>query len=676
MVKNIKNSSSSSSKNIRNDDSLKLSTMKVTDATIINANITNLTNTELQTATIDISTLQTDVNDLENSKQDLLTSGESITTGNITIDQPGATNVTFNMKNTTSEDRFRMVYNTDSNKVFFQMADDGGSFSTIYTIENSDFTFTQQVDVNSNDMINVNSINSISSSEISFLDGVSSNIQTQLNALTFTAGSGLSFDGTVLNAEVTDFDLDQKQDLLTSGNGIDIVSGLGTTISVDESELTTKQDALTAGNGIDIVSTTISVDESELTTKQDLLTSSTSLSIASINLNNGNLTNANRINVSTINLNGSDLQDKLDDKVNLFGLLQPLELQAGGFPYDAIKLNYNTSQFQLNGSDELEMSGILPTLSSSLDCGNNVISGITSLKCKTIEINNTDLASAHYIDFGSSDFRFRISYNETANETIFKLKDATGLNGEDKLVINYTDVNIENSNLNMNSNDVIGLQSFQSDTNIRFYVDGDTTGSSNYIMNLKANGDIDVNDATLINVEGIESSNYPTTAILRIASFNTPDTNRTSSGSYGSDSYLSSFSTAVGTNLEIEIGASFLSSDDGIFTISSSGTYKISCFISADNASVNDRVVMAFYISINNTNSQWQYLADSFGMVYLRDDNYGQGSSCSFSSIRTLELNDTIRIKTKFGQGNNNWNETRNDNDVDVWANITFEKLF
>jgi len=656
MVKNIKNSSSSSNKNIRNDDSLKLSTLKVTDATLINANITNLTNTELQTATSDISTLQstvsnntTDIDDLETSKQDLLTSGSSITTGNITIDEPGDTNVTFTMKNSTSEDRFRMVYNTVSNKVFFQMADDGGSFSPVFTIENSDFTFTQQVDVNSNDMININSINGITSTEIGYLDGVTSSIQTQLNTLTFTAGTGLSFDGTVLNAEVTNFELDQKQNILTAGNGIDIVTGLDTTILVDESELTTKQ---------------------------DVLTSSTSLSVASINLNNGNLTNCSTGNFSAINLSGSDLQDKIDDKADAFGLLLPLEISTGGIPYDAISLKYDTTQFTLNASDQLTLTGLLPTLTTSLNCGNNTVSGISSLQCKTIEINNTDLITAHYIDFGSGDFKFRISYNENSNETIFKLKDSDGLNGQDKLVINYNSVHIQNANLNVNDEDISGVKFIQGDSNIKFYVDGDTTGGSNYIMNLKANGDIDVNDASLLNVEAVETSNYPTTAILRIASFNTPDTNRTSSGSYGSDSYLSSFSTSVGTNLELEIGSTFLSSDDGIFTIDEAGTYKISCCISGDNSSINDRVVMGFYISLNNTNSQWQNLADSFGMIYLRDDNYGQGGSCSFSSIRTLELNDTIRIKTKFGQGNNNWNETRDDGDVDVWANITFEKLF
>ena len=87
-------------------------------------------------------------------------------------------------------------------------------------------------------------------------------------------------------------------------------------------------------------------------------------------------------------------------------------------------------------------------------------------------------------------------------------------------------------------------------------------------------------------------------------------------------------------------------------------------------------MVLGFYISKNNDSSSWQSRADQFGMMYLRDDNFGQGGSCSFTSVRTLALNDNIRIKTKYGQGNNDWQETRDDGDVDVWANITFEKLF
>jgi len=716
MGKNIKNSGSGSSKNIRNDDSLKLSTLKVIDATITNATITNLTNTELQTATSDII-------DLENNKQDIITDSTDIELNELEVN-----------------DKIKFQFGTtDDEKTLIQRGDANGKLKfTANNVFFHDDTDTEVFAIKNNGDLNCfdNSIDNV---------------------------ADIDFNGSSLITQLT-----AKQDILTAGNGIDIVSS---TISVDEAELTTKQDILTAGNGIDIVGSTISVDEAELTSKQDLitdstdielnrldindaiyfqrsnssddntnisrsnsggkmkfvgntyvfrdsadsqniininnsgtltavslqadffssitdteldfldgatsniqnqidskqdtLTSSSNISVASIDLNNGNLTNGGTGNFSSINLSGSDLQGKIDDKADIFGVNLPLELDSLAIPNPALKLNFNSTQFELDG-DELKFTGNMGTMS---------VSGITSLSVQSIELHNsTSLVS--FLDFGGGDFRFRQLYNQSSNTFTFSIDDATGANPESKMVITRTEVQIENANLNLNTNDIIGTNYIQSATNIRFYTDGDTTGGANYIMDLKANGDIDFNDGSLIDVEAISTSDYPNTAILRMASFNTPNTNSTSSGLYGSDSYLNSFSTAVGTDLEIELGSSFVSSDTGIFTIDEAGTFKITCTINGDNASVNDRVVLGFYISKNNDTSAWQSRADQFGMMYLRDDNFGQGGSCSFTSIRTLALNDTIRIKTKFGQGGNDWQETRDDGDIDVWANITFEKLF
>ncbi len=696
MPKNIKGTSSLANKNVQNSESignLTADTIRTNTLVATNATITNLTNTELQTATSDIATLQT-------SKQDVITESTNIQLAELEVN-----------------DKIKFQFGTtDDEKTLIERGDANGKLKfTANNVFFHDDTDTEVFAIKNNGDLNCfnNEIDNVADIE---LNGTSLVTQLSNKQDTITAGTGLAFVGSTLNAEVTQTELDAKQNTITDATDIELNdltvndtiffqrnnssdTNCNITRSSSGGKMRFNADGYafkneTNGNNLLVISdsgtcTTVSVQadffsgitnteldyldgatsniQTQINGKQATITSSTALSCASINLNSGDITNGGDGAFSTITLNGSDLQDKIDDKADAFGLLMPLELDQDAFPNPALKLNYDTTQFEVDSNNNLKLTGAF---------GSIPVTGVNSLTVKSIEINNSTNLAAHFIDFGTGDFRLRQTYNENNNNLQFQLKDANAANNQKKLQINYDTVQIFNSNFDVQTNDIIGVADMQSTANIRFYVDGDTTGSANYTLDLKADGDADFNDGSLINVEAVSTSNYPTTAILRMASFNTPNTNSTSSGLYGNDSYLNSFSTAVGTDLEIELGTSFVSSDTGIFTIDEAGTFKITCTINGDNAAVNDRVVLGFYISKNDDSSAWQSRADQFGMMYLRDDNFGQGGSCSFTSIRTLALNDTIRIKTKYGQGGNNWQETRDDGDVDVWANITFEKLF
>ena len=74
-----------------------------------------------------------------------------------------------------------------------------------------------------------------------------------------TAGNGLAFNGSTLNAEVQSSDLTSKQDAITAGNGL-AFNGSTLNAEVQSSDLTSKQDTLTAGDGIDITGTTIKAE--------------------------------------------------------------------------------------------------------------------------------------------------------------------------------------------------------------------------------------------------------------------------------------------------------------------------------------------------------------------------------------------------------------------------------
>ncbi len=412
-----------------------------TNAANIATNTSNISTNAADIAT-NTSNISTNTADIA-TKQDTLEAGDIITMGNLTIDQPGATNATFNIKNSTTGDIFRIVYNTDSNSVFIQKNDDGGGMQTLLRITTTETRFNTDIDLNTNNILN--------------------------------GGSGA---------------------------------------------------------------------------------------------------------FSSISLNTNDLQDLIDAKAADFIVnSNALLMDAGAFPLRELKFLYNSTYFNINASNELNLNGVLPTLTSNLNLGNNNIT-----------------------------------------------------NGGDITVDDITSDNITN-NVNISTSTL---------------------------------------QATTIN----PPSDYPTNAILRHCSFNTSNANATSSGNYGSNSYLNGFVSSTG-DYQLIIGNNAITkTSNGIFTINAAGTYKITVSITGDNANVNDRVVLGFYLSLNNTNTNWQTYGDSMGTMYLRDDNLGQSGNCSFSSVRTYAESDTIRIKTKYGQGNNTWNETRNDADIDIWANITFEKLF
>jgi hypothetical protein len=717
MGKNIKGTSSLAGKNVQNSESignLTADTIRANTVVATNATITNLTNTELQDATTNIATNASNIStntsniatntsnisSLQTSKQDVITSSTNIELAELEVHDK------IKFQFSTTNDSKTLIERGDANgklkftanNVFFHDDDD----TEVFAIKNNG-------DLNcfNNEMDNVADIE---------LNGTSLVTQLSSKQDTITAGTGLAFVGSTLNAEVTQAELDAKQDTITDSTDIEL-SDLTVNDSIffqkgGSSDTKTNITRSSTGgkmrfngdgyafkdennsNNLLVISdsgtcTTTSVQadffssltaaeldsldnitgnvQTQLDGKQATISSSTALSVASVNLNSGAITNGANGSFTSITLNGSDLQGKIDDKADAFGLLLPLELDQDAFPNPALKLNYDTTQFEVDSNNNLKLTGAF---------GSIPVTGVNSLTVKSIEINNSTNLAAHFIDFGTGDFKLRQTYNENNNNLQFQLKDTNAANNQKKLQINYDTVQIFNSNFDVQTNDIIGVSKIQSSSNIRFFVDGDATSGSNFTLDLKTNGDADFNGGTLLKVEGVESSNYPTTAILRMASFNTPNTNSTNTGNYGSDSYLNSFSTAVGTDLEITLGTSFVTSSGGIFTIDEAGTYKITCSIHGDNASVNDRVVLGFYISKNDDSSSWQSRADQFGMMYLRDDNFGQGGSCSFTSVRTLALNDNIRIKTKYGQGNNDWQETRDDGDVDVWANITFEKLF
>jgi hypothetical protein len=738
MVKNIKGTSSLAGKNVQNSESignLTADSIKTTTLVATNGTITNLTNTELQTATTNITALQTSkqdvitettniiLNDLEvngnvnfqigvtddarcklergndngnlkitannlsfhddlngvemfriknngdlncfdnaidnvsdidlngsslvtqlSAKQDTVTAGTGLSFTGATLNAEvtqaeldakqdtvtagtglSFTGATLNAEVTQAELDAKQDVITDStnigldelevnDKIVFQRS---GSTDAVTTINRSNtsgkmkfvgnvYAFRNSGDSQNNMVLNdsgtltttslqASTFGSVSDTELNYLSGVTSAVQTQLNSkqATVTAGDGLSFTGATLNAEVTQFELDQKQAVLTAGNGIDIVSGLGTTISVDQTELTTKQDTLT---------------------------SSSALSVASMNLNSGNLTNGGTGNFSAINLNGSDLQGKLDAKSNVFGVTLPLELDTNAVPNPALKLNFNTSQFQLTGSN-LELNGEAANLgTAAVNFGSNSVTGVNSLTIKSMEINNSTNTNAHFLDFGTGDFKFRQTYNETANNMKFQIKDSNGANNQTKLQITYTTVEVRNSNLDLRGNDIVDVREVE-----------------NAVKFVEFGGNKDSATNNL----------------------------------WGNDNYHDTFLEGVNVN-----ATGMITESSGVFTINEAGTYTIDCNASIEDVAFNGRLVCAQYISVNDDTARFRVNPASFALTYIRDDNSGFGGSLAFSTTIVLAQNDNLRFKTKLGKNSDNrsYNDSEADSNLNWWFGVRFTK--
>ena len=105
---------------------------------------------------------------------------------------------------------------------------------------------------------------SVNNGEMAYLSGATGPVQSQLDGLQpmMTAGDGLTFAGSTLNAEVTTADLVTKHDLISASNrlgaslvGDGSVSNAelaylnGTTAAV-QGQLDGKQDSVTAGAGL------------------------------------------------------------------------------------------------------------------------------------------------------------------------------------------------------------------------------------------------------------------------------------------------------------------------------------------------------------------------------------------------------------------------------------------
>jgi len=559
-----------------------------TNTANIATNTSNIsTNTSnIATNTSNISTNTSNITALQTGKQDVITDSTNIgldqleVNDKIVFQRNSSTDTVTTINRSNAAGKMKFVGNV------YAFRNSGDSQNNMVLNDSGTLTTTS---------VQADTFGSVTDTELNYLSGVTSAVQTQLNGkqATVTAGDGLSFSGTTLNAEVTQFELDQKQNILTAGNGIDIVSGLGTTISVDQTELTTKQDTLT---------------------------SSTALSVASMNLNSGNLTNGGTGNFSAINLNGSDLQGKIDDKADTFGILLPLELDGTAIPNPALKLNYNTSQFQLNGTD-LELNGEAANLGvAAVNFGNNTVSGINSLTIRSMEINNTANPAAHFFDFGSDDFKFRQTYNETANNMKFQIKDSNGANNQTKLQITYTTVEIRNSNLDLRGNDIVDVREVENA--VKFIEFGGSPGSATNNL-------------------------------------------------WGNDNIHDVFLEGVNVN-----ATGMITESSGVFTINEAGTYTIDCNASIEDVAFNGRLVCGQYISVNDDTARFRVSPASFALTYIRDDNSGFGGSLAFSTTIVLAQNDNLRFKTKLGKNgdNRNYDDSESDANLNWWFGCRFTK--
>ena len=409
MVKNLTNSGSGgSSKNIRNDDSLKLSTLKVTDGTITNltctnANITNLTNTELQNATTNIATnasnISTNASAISTNASAISTNASAISNKQDTITAGTGlsfTGATLNAEVTQSELDAKQDTFTAGTGLSFTGATLNAEVTQSEldakqnTITSSTSLSCGELDLNTNKILNATS-----------MQGQSIELNNSANKLSFIDwGETTDFQFRMIynqNTGVNNMQFQMKNDSGLS-NQVKMIIGYDE-IDIKNCDLDLNSNDIVNVNSLNTITSTeigyldgvTSAIQTQLDSK---LTSGGAGSFSSMDLNSGNLTNCATGNFSSINLNGSDLQGKIDDKANTFVLTMPLEIVGS-----AIRLNFKSTQFQVNASDELELIGLLPTLTTDLNMGTNDIvnlENVTSASAIAFFVNNETVASDNF----------------------------------------------------------------------------------------------------------------------------------------------------------------------------------------------------------------------------------------------------------------------------------------
>jgi hypothetical protein len=196
-------------------------------------------------------------------------------------------------------------------------------------------------------------INDVTSSELGHLKGINYNIQTQLDNKQdiLTVGNGINIVDDTISVDESQLSISSKQDVLTAGSGINIVDD---TIYVDESQLSisSKQDVLTAGSGINITDDTISVDESQLSisSKQDVLTAGSGINITdnTISVDESQLQDGKTIETietfeieKSLNINNANLRAHYKFKTE-----ETKHIDSGGRGFHLIMNEYVTHKYE------------------------------------------------------------------------------------------------------------------------------------------------------------------------------------------------------------------------------------------------------------------------------------------------------------------------------------------
>ncbi len=523
-----------------------------------------------------------------------------------------------------------------------------------------------------------------------------------------TAGDGLSFTGSTLNAEVTQSELDLKQDIITAGDGL---SFTGSTLNAE-------------------------VTQSELDLKQDLIVDTTDIELNNIDINSflkfqrNNSTDSN-CTINRSNNNGKmkfvgntyAFRDSVDSQnvciINNLGTITTVSVQADFFSsitsteldfLDGASSNIQTQidskQATITAGDGLSFTGSTlnaevtqseldakqDTITSStsiscaaINCNDNKLEGVTSLSCRSIELHNpTNLLS--FLDFGGGDFRFRQLYNQTANTFTMSIDDTTGENPEEKFQITRTEVNIFDATLNLNSNNLTngGSASFSSislngndvEDAIASKADDFATNSNGLIMDAGAFPLRELRllyDSTYFNINGSNELSLN----KNINECKTTNFNLSSSGNWGSTTTTYPYISGWGS-IATPSGSTFLSNaSNGIFSVDSNGLYKIVLTVAGENVSVNNRVVLGVYLSIDDGDTSFRATPGEFMLQYLRDNNFGVGGSSEFTVYKNLTTSNTVRFKTRIAEGTDNraYDDQTDDSNLNIYTSFIIEKI-
>lgn len=122
-------------------------------------------------------------------------------------------------------------------------------------------------------------------------------------------------------------------------------------------------------------------------------------------------------------------------------------------------------------------------------------------------------------------------------------------------------------------------------------------------------------------------------------------------------------------------GAPFISHNNGTFTFSANGYYRIKVSANNQNLTYNDRTAFGVYLNINGTEYWENRNYNFFGWTYTRNTSDGAHGNIVFEDYIYIANTQTLQVRTKLDTNNRSWDDSLSLTQMNCYCNLQIERI-